>query len=106
MLTDARARIDSAWCQVPTRVTRTAWPLSLGAWRHGHDRRLGRSSPRWRPSRVTTSLTQLERAALALGVASESDDLLSWNNDPNRIKQDVLGAFLALASVDRLDHDG
>jgi hypothetical protein len=56
------------------------------------------------PSRVTTSLTQLERAALAPGVASESDDLLSWNNDPNRTKQDVLGAFdLALASVDRLD---
>jgi hypothetical protein len=55
-------------------------------------------------SRVTTSLTQLERAALAPRVASESDDLLSWNNDPNRTKQDVLGAFdLALASVDRLD---
>jgi hypothetical protein len=40
-------------------------------------------------------------------VGTESDDLLSWNNDPNRTKQDVLGAFdLALASVDRLDHDG
>jgi hypothetical protein len=38
------------------------------------------------PSRVTTSLTQLERAALALGVASESNDPLSWNNDPNRTK--------------------